>query len=83
MVATMNMGMDVFVASRQTYHLVCFVVVCVVDVCRGSASWCYALTIHKQRHMEIGTIRIHCEKGGGVRYVHRVIPSKVDVVFGS
>ena len=65
-VATMNMGVDVFVAPRQMYHLVCFVVMRVVDVCRGSASWCYALTIHKQRHMEIGGVGIYCKQSVGI-----------------
>ena len=66
MVATMNMGVDVFVASRQTYHLVCFVVMRMVDVCCASTSWCYALTIHKQRHMKIGGVGIYCKQSVGI-----------------
>ena len=76
MISSHDVVVGVQVLPGEVHDLILLVVVCVVDVSGGAASWCYALTVHKERDIDITPVRIYCEQRRGSRHMHWVVRSK-------
>ena len=59
MISSHDVVVGVQVFPGEMYDLILLSMVCVMySLCRGAASGCYALTVHKERDIDITRVRI-------------------------